>query len=59
MSSLGGGALADAVDSQTLGIATMATSAVVLAETALMPPVALAFVAWFFLLGVVMWAASR
>ncbi|MEF8842987.1 MAG: MFS transporter [Haloarculaceae archaeon] len=57
IASLGAGTLADTMDRRTLGIAAMVASAVGLAGTALVPPVALALFVWFFVLGVVMWAA--
>jgi MFS family permease len=57
IASLGAGTLADSMDRRTLGIAAMVGSALALAGTALVPPVALALVVWFFLAGVVLWAA--
>ena len=57
ISSLGAGSLADAVDRRTLGFVAMAVSTVALGATAFVPQVPLALFAWFFLLGVVMWAA--
>jgi FSR family fosmidomycin resistance protein-like MFS transporter len=40
-----------------LGFAAMMGSTIVLAATALSPPIPLALFAWFFLLGIVLWAA--
>ena len=57
LASLGAGTLADTMDRRTLGVAAMGASALALAGTALVPPVALVLVAYFFLTGVVMWAA--
>ncbi len=57
IASLGAGTLADTMDRRTLGVAAMVGSALALAGTALVPPVALALVVWFFLAGVVLWAA--
>jgi MFS family permease len=57
ISSIGAGRLADAVDRRTLGVATMAATTVVLAATSLVPLVPLALFPWFFVLGVVSWAA--
>jgi MFS family permease len=57
LSSLGGGSLADAVDRPTLGFALMALSAVVLATTSVVPLVPVVLFAWFFVLGVVLWAS--
>jgi MFS family permease len=57
IASLGAGTLADTMDRRTLGVAAMTASALALAGTALVPAVPVALVAWFFLTGVVMWAA--
>ena len=57
IASLGAGTLADTMDRRTLGVAAMVASALALAGTALVPAVPVALVAWFFLTGVVMWAA--
>jgi FSR family fosmidomycin resistance protein-like MFS transporter len=57
LSSLGGGSLADAVNRRLLGLLTMVGSAVVLGATVLVPLVPVVLFAWFFLLGVVLWAA--
>jgi MFS family permease len=57
VSSLGAGHLADAVDREWLGFGAMALSTVALGTTGLVPPVPIALFAWFFLVGVVMWAA--
>jgi FSR family fosmidomycin resistance protein-like MFS transporter len=57
ISSLGGGALADSMNRRKLGFAAMMGSTIVLAATALIPPIPLALFAWFFLLGIVLWAA--
>jgi MFS family permease len=57
LSSLGGGSLADAVDRPTLGFTLMALSAVVLATTSVVPLVPVVLFAWFFVLGVVLWAS--
>ena len=57
IASLGAGTLADSMDRRRLGIAAMVASALALAGTALVPPVAIVLVVWFFLLGVVIWAA--
>ncbi len=57
IASLGAGTLADTMDRRTLGVAAMGASALALAGTALVPPVAVVLVAYFFLTGVVMWAA--
>jgi MFS family permease len=57
LSSIGAGSLADSVDRATFGIVTMAVSAVLLGATAFLPPDPVAVVAWFFLLGVALWAA--
>jgi len=57
VSSLGAGRLADSVDRRTLGAAAMAASTVVLAATALIPPLPIALLAWFFVVGAVTWAA--
>lgn len=57
IASLGAGTLADSMDRGTLGVAAMAASAVALAGTALVPPVGVVLFAYFFLVGVVMWAA--
>jgi len=56
ISSLGAGSLADFVDRRMLGFATMGASAVGLAATVLIPLSPLMLFAWFFLLGIVMWA---
>ncbi|WP_458190686.1 MFS transporter [Haladaptatus sp. NG-WS-4] len=56
-SSLGTGALADTVDRRTLGFVAMAISTIALGATALVPPIPIALFGWFFLLGIVMWAA--
>jgi MFS family permease len=57
IASLGAGTLADAFDRRTLGVAAMVASTLALAGTAFVPTVAVALFAWFFLLGIVMWAA--
>ena len=57
IASLGAGTLADSMDRRTLGVAAMVGSALALAGTALVPPVALALIVWFFITGVVVWAA--
>jgi MFS family permease len=57
IASLGAGTLADSMDRGTLGVAAMGASAVGLAGTALVPPVGVLLFAYFFLVGVVMWAA--
>jgi MFS family permease len=57
IASLGAGTLADSMDRRTLGVGAMAASAVALAGTALVPPVGVVLFAYFFLTGVVMWAA--
>ncbi|GAA0234625.1 MFS transporter [Haladaptatus pallidirubidus] len=57
ISSLGAGTLADAVDRQTLGVVAMGISTVILGATVLIPPIPIALFIWFFLLGIVMWAA--
>jgi MFS transporter, FSR family, fosmidomycin resistance protein len=57
ISSLGAGTLADAVDRQTLGVVAMGTSTVILGATVFIPPIPIALFIWFFLLGIVMWAA--
>lgn len=57
LSSLGGGILADSVDRSTLGIGLMAASAVVFLGTGLIPQYPVLLIAWFFLLGVIVWAA--
>lgn len=57
VSSLGGGSLADTMDRRTLGFVAMALSTVVLGATTLVPLVLIALFAWFFILGVVLWAA--
>ena len=57
IASLGAGTLADSMDRRTLGIAAMVGSALALAGTAVVPPVGVALVVWFFLAGVVLWAA--
>jgi MFS family permease len=57
IASLGAGTLADTVDRRTLGVAAMVASALALAGTALVPPVGVVLVAYFFLTGAVVWAA--
>lgn len=57
IASLGAGTLADAFDRRRLGVAAKVATAVALAGTALLPSVPLALAAWFFLIGIVMWAA--
>ncbi|WP_227379182.1 MFS transporter [Haladaptatus halobius] len=57
ISSLGAGTLADAVDRRMLGFVAMAISTVILGATVLVPPIPIALFIWFFLLGIVMWAA--
>ncbi|QLG29894.1 MFS transporter (plasmid) [Halorarum halophilum] len=57
ISSVGGGTLADTVDRRSLGFVTMVVSTVILGATALIPLVPVALFAWFFLLGIVLWAA--
>jgi MFS family permease len=57
VASLGAGTLADSMDRGTLGVAAMAASAVALAGTAFVPPIGVVLFAYFFLIGVVMWAA--
>lgn len=57
VASLGAGTLADTMDRRTLGVAAMVGSALALAGTALVPPIGIALVAWFFLIGVLLWAA--
>ena len=57
IASLGAGTLADSMDRGTLGVAAMGASAVALAGTALVPPVGVLLIAYFFLVGGVMWAA--
>ncbi|WP_266081471.1 MFS transporter [Haladaptatus caseinilyticus] len=57
ISSLGAGTLADAVDRQTLGVVAMGISTVILGATVFIPPIPIALFIWFFLLGLVMWAA--
>lgn len=57
VASLGAGRLADVVSRTWLGFGAMVTSAVVLAATVLVPANPVALVAWFFLLGVVAYAA--
>jgi MFS family permease len=56
LSSLGVGSLADAADRRLLGFLTMVVSAVVLGATVLVPLTPVILFAWFFLLGVVLWA---
>jgi len=57
VASLGAGTLADTMDRRTLGVAAMVGSALALAGTALVPPIGIVLVAWFFLTGVLLWAA--
>lgn len=57
ISSLAAGSLADSMDRRALGFGALAASAVALAMTAIVPLVPIALFAWFFLLGVAMWAA--
>lgn len=57
ISSLGAGTLADTVDRRTLGFAAMTVSTIVLGTTVFVPAVPIALFIWFFLLGIVMWAA--
>lgn len=57
VSSVGGGTLADTVDRRSLGFVTMVVSTIILGATTFIPLVPVALFAWFFLLGVVLWAA--
>jgi MFS family permease len=57
LSSLGGGILADTFDRRWLGVAIMASAMVIFAATAVIPPIPILLVGWFFLLGAVVWAA--
>lgn len=57
LSSLAAGSLADSMDRRTLGFGALAVSTVLLGLTAVVPLVPIALFAWFFLLGVAMWAA--
>ncbi|WP_049998794.1 MFS transporter [Halococcus sediminicola] len=57
ISSLAAGSLADSMDRRALGFGALAASAVALGMTAIVPLVPIALFAWFFLLGVAMWAA--
>ncbi|MDZ7700559.1 MAG: MFS transporter [Halobacteriales archaeon] len=57
VASLGAGSLADRMDRRTLGVGVLALSALALAATAAVPEAPLALTAWFFLLGVILYAA--
>jgi len=57
VSSLGAGSLSDTIDRPTFGFITMTISAIVLGSTVLIPLASLSLFVWFFLLGVVLWAA--
>ena len=57
ISSLAMGGLADRVDRRALGAVALAASAVVIALTAVVPTEPIVLTAWFFLLGLVMYAA--
>lgn len=57
ISSLAAGSLADRMDRRALGFGALAVSTVVLGVTAIIPLIPIALFAWFFFLGVAMWAA--
>ena len=57
VASLGAGHLADRVDRRALGLGVLALSAVALTATSLVPAAPLVLTAWFFVLGVVLYAA--
>ena len=57
LSSLAAGSLADSMDRRTLGFGALAVSTLLLGLTAVVPLVPIALFAWFFLLGIAMWAA--
>ncbi len=57
VASLGAGSLADRMDRRALGSGVLALSAMALAVTAAVPDAPLALTAWFFLLGVILYAA--
>ncbi|MFB6310125.1 MAG: MFS transporter [Salinirussus sp.] len=57
VSSLGGGLLADSVDRSRLGIALMVGAGVVFLATGFVPQHPVILVGWFFVLGMIVWAA--
>ncbi len=57
IASLGAGHLADRMDRRALGVGVLALSAVALTATALVPGGPIVLTAWFFVLGVVLYAA--
>jgi len=57
IASLGAGHLADRMDRITLGIGVLALSAMVLAATVVVPAIPVVLTAWFFVLGVILYAA--
>lgn len=57
VASLGAGSLADRMDRRTLGVGVLALSALALTATAAVPDLPLALGAWFFVLGVILYAA--
>jgi MFS family permease len=57
IASLGAGHLADRMNRITLGIGVLALSAMVLAATVVVPAIPVVLTAWFFVLGVILYAA--
>lgn len=57
ISSLAAGSLADRMDRRALGFGALAASTIALGATAIVPLVPIVLFAWFFFLGVAMWAA--
>jgi MFS family permease len=57
VASLGAGHLADRMDRRTLGVGVLALSALALTATAAVPEAPLVLTAWFFVLGVILYAA--
>lgn len=57
VASLGAGHLADRMDRRRLGVGVLVLSAAALAATATVPSIPLVLTAWFFVLGVILYAA--
>lgn len=57
ISSIVGGTLADLVDRRVLGVTTMTGSMIAIGATPVIPAVPLALFGWFFLIGLMLWAA--